>query len=207
MKFILIDTETTGLCGYPDDLVLDIGAVIVNLDRKTVEPFYSSVLGYHVDSWPKRLRDSWIFSNSDLTLEMIRAAPDWYDVVREFSEKLFLTGLPVTSFNVAYDFGKFLNYAPWNLRYYPKLPCVMLAAAEYLKIPGPYGDYKWPRLEEIYAELCPDDPAGISEGQDHRALSDAVAAGYVAIGLHEKGFFVNPVAETDTVNSPEEACP
>ena len=68
----------------------------------------------------------------------------------------------------------------------------MLAATDYMEIPSSYGGYKWPKLEEAYHALCPGDPAGIAKGQDHRALSDAIAAGYVAIELHRLGFYLNP---------------
>ena len=192
MKFILIDTETTGLCGYPDDLVLDIGSVVVDLKKRTVEPFFYSVLGYDVGSWPKRLKDSWIFTHSDLTVQEIEDAPYWSGVVQDFVSKLHDSQLPITSYNEAYDFTKFLDNEPWFLRDYPRLPCVMLAATDFMEIPSPYGGYKWPKLEEAYHALCPGDPAGISSGQDHRALSDAVAAGHIAIELHKLGFYLNP---------------
>ena len=41
---LIIDTETTGLSGYPKDRVLEIG--IAELDGGSVRPVYSEIIHY-----------------------------------------------------------------------------------------------------------------------------------------------------------------
>ena len=85
-----------------------------------------------------------------------------------------LTGENVTSYNMPFDFRKYLDRKPWELKRFGcvKMPDIMEAAAEYFKEPSPFGGYRWPRLERAYKVLCKDDPAGINNKQEHRALSD-----------------------------------
>ena len=189
MKILVLDTETTGLEGAPDDLVLDIGISEVDLDTGSVEPFYSSLIGYPEEDIEKR-KDSWIFRNSDIEPSMLMNAPGFYDVWDELCRKL--RDRKVTSYNTAFDFGKFLFNTPWSMRgWFDLLPDPMLVATDVCAIPSPYypDEYKWPRLEEAYGILCPEDPAGIKGEQAHRALSDSMVAGHVLLKLFEMGAY------------------
>lgn len=186
----IVDTETTGLDGYPQDLVVEIGIVRVNLEKGTVRNVMDTVVGYDTGSWPACMCSSWIFSNSTLTTEEVDRAPRMKTVVDLVRGTL--SGKHVTSYNRSFDFGRFLNEPPWNLRECTvREPCVMLAADAVAEIPrsGSYYDRPaWPRLENAYAYLCPDNPEGIGD-QDHRALSDARMAGWVAIELYRRGLY------------------
>ena len=93
---LVLDTETTGLKGakYVDspfmdpffkkersvdfdsldwsrygDIVVDVGICEVNLRERTVRDVYSSIVGYDVSTWTEEMRTSWIFENTDLTVE------------------------------------------------------------------------------------------------------------------------------------------
>ena len=96
---------------------------------------------------------------------------------------------------MTFDFGKFLDHRPWDLKHLNirRMPDIMEATAENFEEPSPFSGYRRPKLDRAYRELCPQNPAGISKGQEHRALSDAVAAGYVLLALYVRGFY-----ETDT---------
>ncbi len=189
MIHYLIDTETTGRIGYPKDLVLDIGIVSVDTQRRKVERVYQSYLGYDVDSWSDYHRNAWIFDNSELTLNDIRDAMPAEDVIEEVRD--IVKGQVVTSYNVAFDFGRFLNLPPWELPDVCRVgECVMIAAGDYFKIPHDYFEsYRWPKLSYAYAALTKDDPAGINGIQKHTALSDAFMAGYVLLELYERGHY------------------
>lgn len=189
MLIYVIDTETTGLSGYPDDLVIEIGIAAVDTCLCTVEPAFESLVGYDTESWDDSKKESWIFSHSSLRLKDIENGPKLKDVVNQV--RYILAGQNVTSYNIPFDFRKFLDRKPWELKKFHcvKMPDIMEAAADYFKEPSPFGGYRWPRLERAYRVLCKDDPAGIDNKQEHRALSDAIAAGYVLLALHKAGTY------------------
>lgn len=189
MKILVIDMETTGLDGYPQDLVLEISICSVNTDFKEVTVLYDSILGYNTKDWNYVLKDSWIFSNSTLTLEMIDKAKDHKIIISEVQN--IVRDQLVTSFNTDYDFGKFLRLSPWYLRkYYKKLmPCIMLSSTNICGIEGYYGEYKWPSLIEAYEILK------IKKIMDklhlnisfHRSLGDTIISSYILLKLIELG--------------------
>jgi DNA polymerase III, alpha subunit (gram-positive type) len=182
----VLDTETTGLNGYPNDLVVDIAICRVDPGKGTVQNVYSSVVGYDTSNWTDGMRNSWIFLNTDLTVDAVSEAPDAKKVAADVLR--ILKGKNVTAFNKEFDLNKFLYYEPWNLRNnIMESDCIMLAAKNVCKLPGLYDDYKWPRLEQAYSMIVPGDPAGIDGTQTHRALSDAVMASYVLIEMHRNG--------------------
>ena len=59
----------------------------------------------------------------------------------------------------------------------------MLSSMPVLKLPGRYGNYKWPKLEEAYKFLV--DPAGFEDAHD--ALVDVKACAAVLDALEEMG--------------------
>jgi len=182
----VVDTETTGLFGAPKDKVVDIAVCKVTLGEDKVENIYSSVVGHDTGKWNDELRRSWIFENTDLTLDMVDKAPPESQVADEVSK--ILKGANVTSFNFQFDFDKFLYKQPWSLR--PDVVpfrCVMLASKDVCRIPGLYEDYKWPKLDEAYRIIVKGDPAGINGVQEHRALSDALMASHILLELHRTG--------------------
>jgi len=185
-EVFVVDTETTGLDGAPRDKIVDIAICKVTLGNNKVEEIYSSVVGHDVSAWNETLRRSWIFENTDLTLEMVADAPPERDVIRDVTG--ILGGKNVTTFNIAFDLDKFLHRGPWSLkgRFIP-FRCIMLASRDVCKLPGLYEEYKWPKLEEAYRMIVSGDPAGISGKQSHRALSDAVMASHVLLELHRTG--------------------
>ncbi|MDR1404097.1 MAG: 3'-5' exonuclease [Candidatus Methanoplasma sp.] len=187
-EIYLIDTETTGLRGYPCDHVVDVGICSVNPESGKIDDVYSSIVGHDVSLWDDAHRNAWIFSNTDLTLEAVSAAPPADEVAKEISK--ILSCEFVTSYNVGFDFDRFLVHPPYNIKSCVSKVCPdpMLIAMNICRIPGPYGN-KWPRLEEAYAVLCPDDPARIGGVQDHRALSDARVASHVLVELYRRGFY------------------
>ena len=181
----VLDTETTGLDGYPDDVVVDIAVCRVDPVKGTVENVYSSVVGHDVSKWSDKMRDAWIFQNTDLTLEQVSKAPPAEKVAADITK--ILDGKNVTAFNKEFDMNKFLYHRPWNLKgRIRESRCIMLASKNVCKLPGLY-DYKWPRLDEAYSMIVKGDPACINGDQEHRALSDAVMASYVLIELFRSG--------------------
>lgn len=194
---LIIDTETTGLKGGPQDLVVEIG--ICSLDESTgkIEPVYSEIVRYPDIMEREKVRPSWVFANTDLTPESVLTAPkDAATVAEEVRD--IVVAHNVTSYNVPFDFHKFLFKEPWNLRELVRIPydIMDLATAEVRRraenglIPDKalqsrlLSDWsvqpdKWVRSLDAYKVLCPEDPAGRHGKQSHRALDDTIMEAHV----------------------------
>ena len=141
-------------------------------------------------------RGIWIYRNSDMRMEdTLNAAKDLDTVVREVRE--IVSGKEVTSYNVGFDFGKFLYQEPWNIRNIVtrKIDIMKLATTKVYELAdsdsiedkglqerllreredSPHPE-KWVRSIDAYRVLCPEDPMGL-EGMRHRAIDDAVMEG------------------------------
>ena len=200
---LIIDTETTGLSGYPKDRVLEIG--IAELDGGSVKPVYSEIIRYsdivEFDRKYVNLDGSegiWIYRNSNLRMEdTLNASKDVERVAAEV--RAIVSGMEVTSYNVPFDLGKFLYHEPWNLRgiVERKIDIMKLATSKVYELcesdslydkglqerllrerEESYYPEKWVRSIDAYRALCPEDPMGL-EGMRHRAIDDAVMEGFV----------------------------
>ena len=186
MRVFVVDTETTGLCGCDrGDRVVDIGIVEVDTERRTVMPVYSEIVGYDISGWSEDQKNAWIFSHSDLTLDMVSRAEPLEEIARDV--RLILDGNVAASYNEGFDFDKFLFKSPWNVDC-ALAPDIMLRAHRLIDGDHLFSDgSSWPKLETAYRGLCPDDPAHLDGPQAHRALSDAVVASYVMLALIGRG--------------------
>ncbi|WP_400233116.1 3'-5' exonuclease [Methanomethylophilus alvi] len=200
---LIIDTETTGLSGYQKDRVLEIG--IAELDGGSVRPVYSEIIRYsdivefdrkYVN--PNGSEGIWIYRNSNLRMEdTLNASKDVERVAAEVRE--IVSGREVTSYNVPFDFGKFLYREPWNLKELCSIPydimelatkrVYSLAENDIIQDKAlrerllrereeSYYPNKWIRSIDAYRALCPEDPMGL-EGMRHRAVDDAVMEGWI----------------------------
>jgi DNA polymerase-3 subunit epsilon len=186
----VLDTETTGLKGAPDDVIVDIGVCKVDIKSGTVKPVYSSVVGYETSKWNDYRRNAWIFDNTDLTLDMVHSAPPFSKVLEDISA--LLSGNRVTSYNTEYDMDKFLYRDPWSMKGQFTLCTDIMKAAMYVcKVPSQYygREYQYPKLDLAYSTITDGDPAGIGGKQDHRALSDAMVASHVMIQMYRDGTY------------------
>ena len=186
MRVFVVDTETTGLCGCDrGDRVVDIGIVEVDTERGTDMPVYSEIVGYDISGWSEDQKNAWIFSHSDLTLDMVSRAEPLEEIARDV--RLILDGNVAASYNEGFDFDKFLFKSPWNVDC-ALAPDIMLRAHRLIDGDHLFSDgSSWPKLETAYRGLCPDDPAHLDGPQAHRALSDAVVASYVMLALIGRG--------------------
>ena len=200
---LIIDTETTGLSGYPKDRILEIG--IAELEEGSVKPVYSEIIRYsdiaEFDRKYVNLDGSegiWIYRNSNLRMEdTLNASKDVERVAAEVRE--IVSGREVTSYNVEFDFGKFLSHEPWNLKDVCSIPYDIMELATkrvhslaeddliqdkmlqdrlLREREESYYPNKWIKSIDAYRALCPEDPMGL-EGMRHRAIDDAVMEGWV----------------------------
>ncbi len=205
---LIIDTETTGLAGYPMDRVLEIG--IAEMDEKSFEvnPVYSALVKYaDQDEYFAKYKENrgpiWVFDNTDMTPEMIaEEGKDVSEVVDDVRN--IVSGKAVTSYNVPFDFRKFLMHDPWKLKGICTIGFDIMDSAtarvyelvrkgwmedkdlrerlinDWEEFPG-----KWVRSADAYKILCPDDPAHIGN-QTHRALDDAIMEAHILSALWRK---------------------
>ena len=196
---LVVDIETTGLKGIPEDRVLEIG--IAEVKDGDVDEIYESMVRYSdLPQYCKEKGNVWVFTHSDLRLDdIMERGKDLSVVVDEVRE--ILRGRLVTSYNVEFDFGSFLSREPW------KVDCVIpfdimrmatdrvydLAYSDSIsdkvlqrKIMAGRERYrdKWVPSEDSYRVLCPDDPGRIGMRQRHRAMDDAVREGWILDALH-----------------------
>lgn len=188
INVVVVDLETTGLAGWPYDYIVNVGVVGVDLYNGVVVDLYSSNVGYpEAAGWPSRLKDSWIFRNGMMTLQEVINGPAEQSVMMDLQK--ILRKFPATSYNVNFDFGRFLDYKIISTK---QLCCLMEAAAQCPLIPK---DRKhetgksYPKLETCYNILCPDDPADVDGKQKHLGLEDARMAGHVLIKLMDMGYW------------------
>ena len=201
---LIIDTETTGLSGYPKDRVLEIG--IAELEEGSVKPVYSDIVEFdrkYVN--PNGSEGIWIYRNSDLRIEdTLDASKDLEMVVAEVRE--IVSGREVTSYNVGFDFDKYLDLEPWSLKDIAarKMDIMKLATTKVYELADSdsiddkvlqerllreredsYYPEKWVRSIDAYHVLCPEDPMGL-EGMRHRAIDDAVMEGWILKALQSQ---------------------
>jgi DNA polymerase-3 subunit epsilon len=87
-----------------------------------------------------------------------------------------------TAFNRKFDFD-FLQSR--GIQIPQKLPCPMLLATNVCKLPGKFGNYKWPKVEEAYKHFYPD-----SEYREiHRGADDAMHEADIVLALYRMGIF------------------
>jgi len=98
-KYIILDTETTGLEVLQGHRIIEIGAVLLN-DRKQTEEHFHTYLN------PSRLIDDEASKVHGIMNEDLEDKPDFSEIAEEFLE--FVDGATLVIHNAAFDIG-FLN--------------------------------------------------------------------------------------------------
>lgn len=182
----VIDTETSTTKwteGIPNGHIVEIAYAKVNLDKLIVIPGYSFVVND-----PSALHEAWVFNNTDLTHEMVMNGTAPNIVERFLIDKL--EGKEVTSYNIAFDemmLSRDMPYLDQSVRWGQD---IMVRAAEVPEIPRKHaGKNTWPRAEDSYNYLCPDDPCHLNGKEKHRALADAEMEGHILLELYLRGLW------------------
>lgn len=195
-RILVLDTETTGLEGGPRDAVVDVGICEVVLSTGRVADLYSSIVGYDITGWSEEMCHSWIFENTDLTVEAVAAAKPFQAVKSEVMG--VIRGKCLTTYNMQFDLDRFLYREPWGIPSGFFLECddIMFAAADACRlhqmderVESAMG-FRYPKLDYAYRHILKDeDPAGIRGKQGHRALSDARVASHLMVKMYRDGLY------------------
>lgn len=181
-KLLVIDIETTGFL-HQGGSIVEIG--IVELDVVTGEAaiIYDSLCREDILTAKHRQEPlGWIFKNSDLKPEALRLAPHFKFVKREVQKIIDKYPLGVTAFNRNFDEG-FLSDR--ELKFGLLQPCPMLIGTNVCKLPGKRGGYKWPKVEEAWKFLFPDEPYV----EQHRGADDALHEAKIVFELIKRGHY------------------
>ena len=171
MDLLIIDCETGGKTIY-DPLFEVAGATLNPVTGDIEEAFDYIIKNANFDE------NAWIFSNSDLTPELVRNGFE-LENIRWTIQALFDT-MPVAAYNSQFDFGVLENL---KFRIPHKLPDPMLISTNILRLPGKYGNYKWPKVTECL------DYFHIHENEPHRAAADAKLEARIIYELIKLGKF------------------
>ena len=184
MRIAVLDIETTARSPQVGTIV-EVGLCMLDLDTGFISKLLDTVVreaDFETKFEAQLLEKCWVFQNSDLTVNTVRNAPKWEDLVPKL-ERIFLK-FPVTAYNKAFDLG-FLRNRRVNVP--QELPCPMIAATPVLKIPGMYDDYKYPSVEESWRFLFPDKNNYI---EAHRAYDDAEHEALIVWELYKRKAWV-----------------
>lgn len=178
-KILIIDIETTGFLNGGGTIV-EIGAAELDLASGTITEAFSSLC--REKTLTASHRDAWIFANSDLTVEQVRDARPFEEVAMEFQKVLDRYTSGATSYNRAFDFSFLQNR---GLKFFKELACPMLLATDVCQIPGKFGRFKWPKVEEAFKHFYPD----IEYLEKHRGADDAKHEAMIVWALFQLGEF------------------
>ena len=183
MKHIyVIDIETSGTVGYPTDKIYEIAVAKCNIQTENIDIVYNEIIHHYVKDLSERQKEAWIFSNSTLNLEDItNALKNPNKISNEL--KILLNEKFITSYNLEFDYFKFLKHSPFNLSNVNLLSCIMQKATKICQIRNKYG-FKYPSLEEAIKKILPTDiKILVDQFTNHRAENDAITASYVLLEL------------------------
>lgn len=186
-EILVIDIETTGFMNQGGAIV-EVGIVSLDLDSGGVKIVFSSVCREEILTGRHRTEPmGWIFRNSDLTVEEVRQAPLLTNLLPKIQKIINEYPAGATAYNRDFDF-EFLEGR--GVVFPIKLPCPMLLATDLCKIPLPRshpspGPYKWPKVEEAWSCLFPNEPYI----EKHRGPDDALHEARIVHELYHLGLY------------------
>ena len=178
----VLDLETTGWLNSGGKIV-EVGVAGLNTDTGTVSEVFHSLC--REEGMSIKDRGAWIFENSDLTVEEVRAAPTFEEISWELQALLHNSDAN-TAYNKAFDFD-FLRSRGMDIG--TEWPCPMIRATPIVKAPKKNGKkgYKWPTVEEAWHFFFPNEPYI----EQHRGLDDAMHEAKIVFELYKAGHMHN----------------
>lgn len=188
MKIGIIDIETTNF--FPKGFIVEVGIASLDTDTGEVEKVFDSVC--REPGMTAKDHEAWIFSNSDLTIEMVREAKLLDDLKSEIQAVLD-TFDAVTAYNKKFDltFIRDRGFIVDN-----EWPCPMLVSTDICKLPDKRGNKKWPKVPEAWQFFFPNEPYV----ELHRGADDAVHEAHIVYQLYLLGVMA-PVGESAPVDT------
>jgi DNA polymerase III epsilon subunit-like protein len=182
-KILVIDIETTGFLNQGGAIV-EVGMVSLDIDSGEAFVIFDSVCREDILNERHRVEPmGWIFRNSSLTVEDVRAAPLLDHLRDDIQCHIENHYAGATAYNRSFDFD-FLKSRGFQFR--KKLPCPMLLSTPICqRTPVRYGSFKWPKVEEAWACFFPDE----EYVEQHRGADDALHEARIVFELYQRGVF------------------
>ncbi|TWU66473.1 3'-5' exonuclease [Crateriforma conspicua] len=198
MKILAIDTETNSLPadwrGHESDVncwprIVQLGWVLVSADP---QPEGQAMIVDELASRCELIRpDGWVITSGSETVhghsqqDCESRGKDLHGEIEALDIAVCRADV-VVAHNMAFDWPV-VNCEAIRVGY--KLPdfstkrfCTMQAATPVCRIPGPYGEFKWPRLDELHGFLF-----GRPFDDAHDALADARACSQCYVEMMRRG--------------------
>lgn len=188
IMLLFIDTETTGKYDFKADFkashqphLVQLACILDDLDGNTVEE-YETIIRVSEVNIPASAA-----AIHGITTAIANASGiDLKEALREYYRLCKKTNR-IVAHNINFDM-RIMASAIHRAKvddFFKMIPtyCTMEKATNLLKLPGRYGNYKWPTLDEAYRTLI--DPEGF-EGA-HNALNDVRACRSVYYALRKLG--------------------
>ncbi len=173
---LVVDTETDSVKPQSAN-ILEIGLASVDLDTGKTDLLWDSFVHPPGLEW---WVDCFFMKNSGIDPDLIRAAPTIEEM--EYGVEAYLSLEAVTAFNLYFDREVLFRH---GIKIPNTWPCLMLTAKDILKLPGRYGDWKYPKFTEAWDYFFPDTPFE----EKHRAGHDALHEAKLAYALYQRGYF------------------
>lgn len=181
MKTILIiDIETSNFLDKGGK-ILEIGIVELNLEFGERNIIWDKMC-HERPITKEEVENAWIIENSDMTVEEVQNSEELKDQKEEIQELINRYEYGATAFNNKFDFGFMENS---GFTFPKKLDCPMLLSTDIVKLPGKFGNYKWPSVEEAYKFFFPDS----NYVELHRGADDALHESEIVLELFKRGIF------------------
>ena len=174
-NLLIIDIETDSL-NTRSAHILELGVASLDLGSGKIDLLIDTFV--RPDCSENSWNQCWYMNNSGVSAEDIRDAPD-FNVIRPQLENELK--YPATAYNNEFDFSILAQHGikilqPW--------PCLMRTCTPILKLPGKYGDYKFPKFIEAWHHFFPHERLVDA----HRAGADAINEARLAFELYRGGY-------------------
>jgi len=180
-KILIIDIETTGFLQNGGKIV-EVGAVELCLETGQKKIMYDEVT-HEKGITKQEVEESWIISNSDLSLDDIRYSKSLDELKPEIQMLIDIYPNGATAFNNAFDFG-FLEDR--GFIFPKKLACPMKLSTNICQLPKKTGSgYKWPNVMEAHKHFFGD----VGYIEKHRGADDAFHEADIVFKLYQIGIF------------------
>ena len=172
---LLIDTETTGLPrkGLPLDdpsqpRILELSARLVDDEFKTVASFSSIIRpdGWAIEPGAQRVHGI----NEARAYQVgipITAALVVLQAFTEKARRIVAHNMEFERTLISSELARLRAGGRWWNGRVRDMCCTMLAASEVMKIPGDFGEYRWPKLDAAHSFFYPEEAWTSTHRADH----------------------------------------
>jgi len=176
-EIIVLDIETTGL-SPKQDYILELGIVKLNLENGEIIELFNQV--FKDPNLGDEHYKSWIFENGFLKKDEIENAQPMSLYFNEIQSILNPFKGRIMAWNRDFD-KEFLNKNGFDLG--EDILCPMKTSTNFFKLKGSYGRYKWPKAQEAWDILFPNNP----KIEKHRGLDDSKMEAEIIYELYKRG--------------------